>query len=134
MKLAQSSAELENSAEDLVAKDSEQQTLLLDVKTAQDQYQLYVDKLAQARMTHALDENGILNVVVAQEPVTPVLPQSSLFSSLAAFLFTGLLLNLGAPFLSTFSTPRCAIRGTRPGDAPILAEFGRIHYIERGLP
>ncbi|HWO27409.1 MAG TPA: hypothetical protein VNO32_01280, partial [Candidatus Acidoferrum sp.] len=99
VKLVQSSADLENSAEDLVAKDSEQQTLLLDVKTAQDQYQLYVDKLAQARMTHALDKNGILNVVVAQEPVTPALPQSSLLSSLAAFLFTGLLLSFGGAFL-----------------------------------
>lgn len=136
VKLAQSSAELENSAEDLVAKDSEQQTLLLDVKTAQDQYQLYVDKLAQARMTHALDKNGILNVVVAQEPVTPTLPQSSLLSSLAAFLFTGLLLSLGGAFLVDVFDP--TVRDTaelgEALNAPILAEFGRDIYIERGLP
>jgi len=136
VKLVQSSAELENSAEDLVAKDSEQQTLLLDVKTAQDQYQLYVDKLAQARMTHALDKNGILNVVVAQEPVTPTLPQSSLLSSLAAFLFTGLLLSLGGAFLVDVFDP--TVRDTaelgEALNAPILAEFGRDIYIERGLP
>jgi uncharacterized protein involved in exopolysaccharide biosynthesis len=136
LKLAQSSAELENSAEDLVAKDSEQQTLLLDVKTAQDQYQLYVDKLAQARMTHALDKNGILNVVVAQEPVTPALPQSSLLSSLAAFLFTGLLLSFGGAFLIDVFDP--TVRDTaelgEALNAPILAEFGRDIYIERGLP
>jgi uncharacterized protein involved in exopolysaccharide biosynthesis len=136
VKLVQSSAELESSAEDLVAKDSEQQTLLLDVKTAQDQYQLYVDKLAQARMTHALDKNGILNVVVAQEPVTPALPQSSLLSSLAAFLFTGLLLSFGGAFLVDVLDP--TVRDTAElGEAlnsPILAEFGRDIYIERGLP
>jgi uncharacterized protein involved in exopolysaccharide biosynthesis len=136
VKLVQSSAELENSAEDLVAKDSEQQTLLLDVKTAQDQYQLYVDKLAQARMTHALDKNGILNVVVAQEPVTPALPQSSLLSSLAAFLFTGLLLSFGGAFLVDVFDP--TVRDTaelgEALNAPILAEFGRDIYIERGLP
>jgi succinoglycan biosynthesis transport protein ExoP len=136
VKLVQSSAELENSAEDLVAKDSEQQTLLLDVKNAQDQYQLYVDKLAQARMTHALDKNGILNVVVAQEPVTPALPQSSLLSSLAAFLFTGLLLSFGGAFLVDVFDP--TVRDTAElGEAlkaPILAEFGRDIYIERGLP
>ena len=136
VKLAQSSAELENSAEDLVAKDSEQQTLLLDVKTAQDQYQLYVDKLAQARMTHALDKNGILNVVVTQEPVTPALPQSSLLSSLAAFLFTGLLLSFGGAFLVDVFDP--TVRDTaelgEALNAPILAEFGRDIYIERGLP
>jgi uncharacterized protein involved in exopolysaccharide biosynthesis len=136
VKLVQSSAELQNSAEDLVAKDSEQETLLLDVKTAQDQYQLYVDKLAQARMTHALDKNGILNVVVAQEPVTPALPQSSLLSSLAAFLFTGLLLSFGGAFLVDVFDP--TVRDTAElGEAlnsPILAEFGRDIYIERGLP
>jgi uncharacterized protein involved in exopolysaccharide biosynthesis len=136
VKLAQSSAELENSAEDLVAKDSEQQILLLDVKTAQDQYQLYVDKLAQARMTHALDKNGILNVVVAQEPVTPALPQSSVLSSLAAFLFTGLLLSFGGAFLIDVFDP--TVRDTaelgEALNAPILAEFGRDIYIERGLP
>ena len=136
VKLVQSSAELENSAEDLVAKDSEQQTLLLDVKTAQDQYQLYVDKLAQARMTHALDKNGILNVVVAQEPVTPALPQSSVLSSLAAFLFTGLLLSFGGAFLIDVFDP--TVRDTaelgEALNAPILAEFGRDIYIERGLP
>jgi uncharacterized protein involved in exopolysaccharide biosynthesis len=136
VKLVQSSAELESSAEDLVAKDSEQQTLLLDVKTAQDQYQLYVDKLAQARMTHALDKNGILNVVVAQEPVTPALPQSSLLSSLAAFLFTGLLLSFGGAFLVDVLDP--TVRDTaelgEALNAPILAEFGRDIYIERGLP
>jgi uncharacterized protein involved in exopolysaccharide biosynthesis len=136
VKLVQSSEELENSAEDLVAKDSEQQTLLLDVKTAQDQYQLYVDKLAQARMTHALDKNGILNVVVAQEPVTPALPQSSLLSSLAAFLFTGLLLSFGGAFLVDVFDP--TVRDTtelgEALNAPILAEFGRDIYIERGLP
>ena len=136
VKLVQSSAELENSAEDLVAKDSEQQTLLLDVKTAQDQYQLYVDKLAQARMTHALDKNGILNVVIVQEPVTPALPQSSLLSSLAAFLFTGLLLSFGAAFLVDVFDPTVRDTGElgEALNAPILAEFGRDIYIERGLP
>ena len=136
VKLVQSSAELENSAEDLVAKDSEQQTLLLDVKTAQDQYQLYVDKLAQARMTYALDKNGILNVVIVQEPVTPALPQSSLLSSLAAFLFTGLLLSFGAAFLVDVFDPTVRDTGElgEALNAPILAEFGRDIYIERGLP
>src|SRR6202162_1085822 len=131
VKLAQSSAELENSAEDLVAKDSEQQTLLLDVKTAQDQYQLYVDKLAQARMTHALDKNGIINVVVEPEAVTPALPQSSLLSSLAAFLFTGLLLSLGGAFLVDVFDPtvRDPAELGEALNAPILAEFGRDIYI-----
>jgi capsular polysaccharide biosynthesis protein len=87
-------------------------------------------------MTHALDKNGILNVVVAQEPVTPALPQSSVLSSLAAFLFTGLLLSFGGAFLIDVFDP--TVRDTaelgEALNAPILAEFGRDIYIERGLP
>jgi uncharacterized protein involved in exopolysaccharide biosynthesis len=136
VQLARSSADLEKSAENLVAKDSEQQVLLLEVKTAQDQYQLYVDKLEQARMTHALDKNGILNVVVAQEPVTPALPQNSVLSSLAAVLFTGLLLSLGGAILVDVFDPtvRNAAELGEALNVPILAEFGRDIYVERRLP
>ena len=136
VQLARSSADLEKSAENLVAKDSEQQVLLLEVKTAQDQYQLYVDKLEQARMTHALDKNGILNVVVAQEPVTPALPQNSVLSSLAAVLFTGLLLSLGGAILVDVFDPtvRNAAELGETLNVPILAEFGRDIYVERRLP
>jgi polysaccharide biosynthesis transport protein len=136
MQLARSSAYLEHSAENLVAKDSEQQVLLLDVKTAQEQYQLYVDKLAQARMTHSLDKNGIVNVVVAQEPVTPALPQNTIVVSVATALFTGLLLGFGAAFLIDVFDPTVR-NGAELGEAlnaPVLAEFGRESYIEQGLP
>jgi uncharacterized protein involved in exopolysaccharide biosynthesis len=134
--LSRSTADLEHSAENLVAKDSQQQVLLLDAKTAQNQYQLYVDKLAQARMTHSLDKNGILNVVVAQEPVTPALPQNSILGSLCVALFTGLLLSFGGAYLLDVFDP--TIRNARELgevlDAPVLAEFGRETYIERRLP
>jgi polysaccharide biosynthesis transport protein len=134
--LSRSAADLEHSAEHLVAKDSQQQVLLLDAKTAQNQYQLYVDKLAEARMTHSLDKNGILNVVVAQEPVTPVLPQNSMLSLMAAALFTGLLLSFGGAFLLDAFDPtvRNAKELGEVLNAPVLAEFGRETYIERRLP
>ncbi|MGB9469753.1 MAG: hypothetical protein WBQ59_10415 [Candidatus Acidiferrum sp.] len=135
VQLARSRLNLEQSAQGLVARDSEQQALLQDAKTAQDQYQLYVDKLEQARMTHSLDKNGILNVIVAQEPVTPALPQNSVLSSLAALLFTGLLLSFGSAFLADVFDPtvRNAAELREALNAPILAEFGRENYVQRRL-
>jgi uncharacterized protein involved in exopolysaccharide biosynthesis len=134
--LSRSSKDLEHSAEGLVAKDSEQQVLLQDVKSAQDQYQLYVDKLAQARITHSLDQNGILNVVVEQEPITPALPQNSTVGVLAVTLFAGLVLSFGGVFLLDVFDPTVR-NATELGEAlnvPVLAEFGREIYVERQLP
>jgi capsular polysaccharide biosynthesis protein len=55
---------------------------------------------------------------------------------LAAFLFTGLLLSFGGAFLIDVFDP--TVRDTaelgEALNAPILAEFGRDIYIERGLP
>jgi uncharacterized protein involved in exopolysaccharide biosynthesis len=134
--LSLSFAGLERSAEDLAAKDSAQQVLLLNVKTAQDRYQLYADKLEQARMTHSLDKNGILNVVVAEEPVTPALPRNSTLSSLGALLFTGVLLSFGGAFLADVFDPtiRDAAQLGEALNVPILAEFGREHYVQPRLP
>jgi uncharacterized protein involved in exopolysaccharide biosynthesis len=134
--LSLSFAGLERSAEDLAAKDSAQQVLLLNVKTAQDRYQLYADKLEQARMTHSLDKNGILNVVVAEEPVTPALPRNSTLSSLGALLFTGVLLSFGGAFLADVFDPtiRDAAQLGEALNVPILAEFGRENYVQPRLP
>ena len=75
--LSEATASLERSAQDLTEKDAEQDILLRNVKTEKDQYQLYVDKLDQARTTHSLDKGGILNVAVVQEPQLPALPVHS---------------------------------------------------------
>jgi len=43
-------------------------------KAAQESYLLYVKKREEARMDDALDEGGIVNVVIAEPPVVPALP------------------------------------------------------------
>jgi succinoglycan biosynthesis transport protein ExoP len=103
--LNRSSSSLQDSAESFASQNAQQQLLLANVKTAQDQYQLYVDKLAQAQMTQSLDREGILNVRVAQEPTYPALPQNSLLSTLAAMFFTGLILGAGIAFLFDLFKP-----------------------------
>jgi len=54
-----------------------QQNLLLNEKQAEDNYNLYLHKEEEARISDALDKHGILNVSVAETPIVPVLPSHS---------------------------------------------------------
>ena len=132
--LSVSIASLEVSAQELTEKQAEQDMILRDVKTEKDQYQLYVDKLQQARMTHSLDKGGILNVAVAEEPQVPALPVHSVGGMLAASIFAGGLLSFGAAFIFDVFDPTVR-NGDEIGEVlnvPILAQFGRKIYLERG--
>ncbi len=66
------------------------------VKAAEDKYLLYANKREEARIGDALDDDGILNVAIAEPPRVPALPAwpltaSALFSFVAAGVFsTGL--------------------------------------------
>ncbi len=51
-----------------------QDDLASSEKAAEENYLLYVKKREEARMGDALDEGGIVNVAVAEQPVVPALP------------------------------------------------------------
>jgi uncharacterized protein involved in exopolysaccharide biosynthesis len=51
-----------------------QDDLIASERAAQENYLLYVKKREEARMGDALDEDGIVNVAIAQAPVVPALP------------------------------------------------------------
>jgi uncharacterized protein involved in exopolysaccharide biosynthesis len=51
-----------------------QEDLLSNEKAALENYLLYVKKQEEARMNDALDERGIVNVAIAEQPVAPALP------------------------------------------------------------
>lgn len=57
-------------AEDAITQDD----LMSSEKAAEENYLLYVNKREEARMGDALDEGGIVNVAIAEEPVAPALP------------------------------------------------------------
>jgi uncharacterized protein involved in exopolysaccharide biosynthesis len=57
--------------EDAIVQDD----LTSSEKAAQDNYLLYVKKREEARMGDALDEGGIVNVAIAEQPVVPALPK-----------------------------------------------------------
>jgi uncharacterized protein involved in exopolysaccharide biosynthesis len=51
-----------------------QDDLTSSEKAAQENYLLYVKKREEARMGDALDQDGIVNVAIAEQPVVPALP------------------------------------------------------------
>lgn len=56
-----------------------EQDLVRNVKAAEDEYLLYLHKREEARITDALDQSQILNVSIAEQPSTPLLPRMSPF-------------------------------------------------------
>jgi len=69
-----------------------QDELLRELKTAEETYLLYLSKREEARIGDALDAGGILNVTIAEQPITPALPARSDIS------LTGITLALAGVF------------------------------------
>ena len=103
----------------------EQQDLMRDVKAAEDNYLLYTRKREEARLKDALDERGILNVAIAEEPAVPAIPaRSSLMFGLAAFALAGVT-STGVAFFAdamdpSFRTPDEVVTYLK---APVLASL-----------
>ncbi len=93
------------SAQELGNRAIQQEQLLRNLKGAEDKYLLYVNKKEEARIADALDQDGIVNVAIVQQPTIPVLPVRSAFS----VGFVGLLLagsvSTGAAFVADYADP-----------------------------
>jgi uncharacterized protein involved in exopolysaccharide biosynthesis len=104
-----------------------QEDLLNRQKTAEETYLLYVRKREEARMNDALDERGIVNVAIAEQPVAPALPMYSQWTVLAVGVIGAGMAGVGAAFGADYLDP--AFRG--PDDvvaflnAPVLASLPR---------
>jgi uncharacterized protein involved in exopolysaccharide biosynthesis len=75
-------------AHELEQKGIQQQELLRQVKTDEENYLLYQHKREEARMTDALDRTRIVNVAIAEQPTLPSLPSNSPWT----VMFMGVLL------------------------------------------
>jgi uncharacterized protein involved in exopolysaccharide biosynthesis len=87
-----------------------QDDLLSTERAAEDNYLLYVKKQEEARIGDALDQRGIVNVAVAEQPIAPALPLWSTWVVLAAGLAAAGTAGAGAAFAadrmdSAFRTP-----------------------------
>jgi uncharacterized protein involved in exopolysaccharide biosynthesis len=106
----QSIADFESQARSLNERSIEQQGLLRNAKLLEDNYQLYLRKSEEARITDALDRSKILNVSLAEEPTAPVLPVESLMLILLKALFAAIVTSIAAVLVvelmdSTFRGP-----------------------------
>jgi uncharacterized protein involved in exopolysaccharide biosynthesis len=107
--------------EDAITQDD----LTSSEKAAQENYLLYVKKREEARMGDALDEGGIVNVAIAEQPVVPALPAWPagvvMLVGFAAALTTG----TGAAFAADYLDPalRTPDEVLRCLEIPVLASI-----------
>jgi len=71
-------------------------------RAAEENYLLYVKKQEEARMADALDERGIVNVAMAEQPITPALPVLSTFAVLAIGMVAAGAGGAGAAFAADY--------------------------------
>jgi uncharacterized protein involved in exopolysaccharide biosynthesis len=109
--------------EDAIAQDD----LVSTEKAAEENYLLYVKKQEQARLADALDQRGIVNVAIAEQPVAPALPIWSTWTVLALGLAAASAAGTGA----AFAADHVDLRFRTPDDvliylkAPVLASLPR---------
>jgi uncharacterized protein involved in exopolysaccharide biosynthesis len=87
--------------EDAIVQDD----LTSSEKAAQDNYLLYVKKREEARMGDALDEGGIVNVAIAEQPVAPALPVWPAGFVLMAGFVAALTSGTGVAFAADYLDP-----------------------------
>jgi uncharacterized protein involved in exopolysaccharide biosynthesis len=83
----------------------EQADLDRNVTTQENNYLLYLKKREEARISNALDQRGILNVAVVEQPVVPALPVRSRAKTAGLTLLLGLFVSLGAGFFADYASP-----------------------------
>ncbi|MGD0157995.1 MAG: Wzz/FepE/Etk N-terminal domain-containing protein [Terracidiphilus sp.] len=82
-----------------------QGNLLRAAKTQETNYLLYVQKREEARISDALDQRGILNVSLAEQPVVPALPKRSPLSVALLTLLLAGAFSLSSAFVLDFMDP-----------------------------
>ena len=113
------------SAHELGRNSIEQQRLLRNVKAAEESFLLYRRKREEARIGDALDERGIINVAMIEEPRTPALPQRSSLSIAFLGFVTAVVLSTGVAFAADYAHPgfRTPAEVTALLATPVLASL-----------
>jgi protein tyrosine kinase modulator len=104
-----------------------QQDLTRSAKLAEDSFLLYARKEEEGRVSDALDQGGLLNVNMAEQPAVPALPLRSDFSVLAWGLFIAMVGSAAVAVVSDLLDP--ALRTPQEVAAclgfPVLAAIPR---------
>lgn len=97
-------------AQQLEGKALAQADLQRAIKTAEENYTLYLRKQEEARMADALDRQRILNVAIAERATVPALADTNLKAQLLAALMLAMFLSVGLAWVkdywdASFRTP-----------------------------
>jgi uncharacterized protein involved in exopolysaccharide biosynthesis len=113
----------------------EQERLVNDLKAAEEKYLLYVNKREEARIGDALDQGGILNVAIAEQPTVPALPKLSPMAFGLIGLGLAATLSVGTAFASDYLTPtfRTPDEISAYLGGPVLASLPRSELVEAEL-
>jgi uncharacterized protein involved in exopolysaccharide biosynthesis len=117
------SAQYQGKAQGLNQQSVMQQDLLRDEKTQEENYLLYLHKREEARSSEALDRGGIVNVVIAQHPVTPTFPARTPQYAVLMTLLICITCGVSSAFVADLMVPsfRTADEVVRYLNAPVLA-------------
>lgn len=112
---------------DLEQKGLVEQDLQRTVKADEENYLLYLRKREQARMSEALDRTRILNVSIAEQPVTPSMPSNSPLPLLFGGIFLAAAVSAGAVFAQEYLDPsfRTPMEVADELNIPVLAAVPR---------
>jgi uncharacterized protein involved in exopolysaccharide biosynthesis len=104
-----------------------QQDLVRAAKTQEENYLLYVHKREEARISDALDQRGIVNVALAEQPVVPALPTKSPLNIAMFTLLLAGIFSLSIAFVVDFMDPsfRTPDELANYLGAPVLAALPR---------
>jgi uncharacterized protein involved in exopolysaccharide biosynthesis len=94
-----------DSAQRLGGNAIRQGELLGELKVAEEKYLLYVNKREEARIEDAMDQGGILNVTVAEEPRVPALPAQAIWVFGVIGVVLGGTLGTGIAFAADYLNP-----------------------------
>lgn len=95
------------------------------LKAAEDKYLLYSSKREEARIGDALDQSGILNVTLAEQPRTPALPASPLWLTSGLSLAAACFASTASVFVAEYLDPslKSASDAVNALGVPVLASL-----------
>ena len=104
------------------------------LKAAEEKYLLYVSKREEARIGDALDQTGILNVTLEEQPHVPALPTTPLWLATCLSFVAACAFSTGAVFTADYIDPsvRTADEAVKLLEAPVLAALPSRQPTTRG--
>ena len=113
----------------LVQKGIQQEDLERTAKSQEETYLLYLRKREEARISDALDQRGIVNIALAEEPTVPMFPVRSLARSGGITFLLAIFVGFGAGFIKDFADPCFRTPDEVAGylDITVLASLPKTH-------